>query len=113
MNGGSVAELGPTAVLRVLDCEADVRVVVGSKRCQCLDQAIFSHIGIDPAGTRILAVKSTVHFRADFGPIVERVLNAKAPGANPCRLEEVEYRRLRPGVRLGPGGPRFAGGGQA
>ena len=108
MYGGSVAELGPTAVLRVLDCEADVRVVVGSKRCQCLDQAIFTHIGIEPAGMRILAVKSTVHFRADFGPIAARVLNAKAPGANPCRLEEVDYQRLRPGVRLGPGGPRFA-----
>jgi microcystin degradation protein MlrC len=102
MYRGNVAELGATAVLRVLDSKADVRVVVGSKRCQCLDRAIFTHIGIDPTEQRILAVKSTVHFRADFEPIAQRVLNAEAPGANPCRLDRVGYARLRPGVRLGP-----------
>ncbi len=99
MYHGSIAEIGPTALLRVLDVEADVRVAIGSKRCQCLDQAVFSHLGIDPAKQRILAVKSTVHFRADFEPIAGRILYAEAPGANPCRLETVDYKRLRPGVR--------------
>lgn len=108
MYAGSVAELGPTALLRVLDRDADVRVVVGSKRCQCLDQAIFTHIGIEPAAQRIIGVKSTVHFRADFEPIAARVLNAEAPGANPCRLDQVPYKRLRPGVRLGPGSRAFS-----
>lgn len=103
MYGGSVAELGPTAVLRVLDTEADLRVVVGSIRSQCLDRAIFTHAGIDPAGCRIVAVKSTVHFRADFEPIGSAVLNVAAPGENPCQLENLPYRRLRKGVRLGPG----------
>ena len=108
MYAGNVAALGPTAVLRVLEGEAGVRVVVGSKRCQCLDQAIFTHIGIEPAAQRIVGVKSTVHFRADFEPIAGRILNAEAPGANPCRLDRVEYARLRPGVRLGPLGRPFA-----
>ena len=108
MYAGNVAALGPTAVLRVLDSDADVRVIVGSKRCQCLDQAIFTHIGIDPAQQSIVAVKSTVHFRADFEPIAHRVLNAEAPGANPCRLDRVGYARLRPGMRLGPLGRPFA-----
>lgn len=99
MYHGSVAEVGPTALLRVLDTDGDVRVAIGSKRCQCLDQAVFSHLGIDPAAQRILAVKSTVHFRADFEPIAGRILYAEAPGANPCRLESVGYKRLRPGVR--------------
>ncbi len=107
MYAGNVAALGPTAVLRVLDSDADVRVVVGSKRCQCLDQAIFTHIGIDPAEQRILGLKSTVHFRADFDPIAQCVVNAEAPGANPCRLDRVDYARLRPGVRLGPDGRPF------
>jgi microcystin degradation protein MlrC len=107
MYAGSVAELGPTAVLKVLDTNADVRAVVGSTRCQCLDQAVFAHIGIDPGQQRILGVKSTVHFRADFEPIAETVLNVEAPGVHPCRLDEVPYRRLRPGVRLGPCGRPF------
>ena len=110
MYAGNVAALGPTTVLRALDGQADVRVVVGSKRCQCLDRAIFTHIGIEPAGQKILGLKSTVHFRADFEPIAGRVLNAEAPGANPCRLDRVRYQRLRAGVKLGPLGRPFPGG---
>lgn len=109
MYGGSIANLGPTAVLRVLDTSADVRVVVGSTRCQCLDQAIFTHIGIEPSEQRIVCVKSSVHFRADFELIASRILVAEAPGAHPCRLDNITYHNLRPGVRLGPNGVVFEG----
>ncbi|MEL6767060.1 MAG: M81 family metallopeptidase [Pseudomonadota bacterium] len=108
MYGGGTAVLGPTAVLRVLDCLGDVCVVVGSRRSQCLDLAIFTHIGRDPRAARIVGVKSTVHFRADFEPIAQAVLVAEAPGAFPCRLDRIPYRNLRPGLRLGPLGPAFA-----
>lgn len=108
MYGGNVAELGPTCVLRVLDTTADVRVVVGSTRCQALDLAIFNHIGIDPVRQKIVVVKSSVHFRADFDPIASRTLVAEAPGAHPCRLDNVTYYNLRPGVRLGPNGKPFS-----
>ncbi len=104
MFAGMNASLGPMAVLRVLDTPADVRVVIGSIRCQCLDQAIFTHIGIEPSEQRIVAVKSSVHFRADFQPIADKVLVVEAPGAHPCRLDKISYRNLRPGVRLRPGG---------
>lgn len=104
MWGGSTADLGPMVVLRVLDTPADVRIVVGSTRCQCLDQAIFTHIGIDPSEQRIVAVKSSVHFRADFEPIADKILVVEAPGAHPCRLDKIQYHNLRPGVRLGPAG---------
>ncbi|RMF34829.1 MAG: M81 family peptidase [Alphaproteobacteria bacterium] len=99
MYAGSVAETGPSALLRVLDGSGSVRVVVGSRRCQALDRAIFTYLGVDPAREAIVAVKSTVHFRADFEPIAAAVINAEAPGLNPCRLETVPYRRLRPGLR--------------
>jgi len=102
MYAGSVAETGPTALLRVLDDTSDVRVVVSSHRCQCLDQAIFTHIDINPAAQQIVVVKSTVHFRADFEPTSAVVLNAQAPGLFPCRLGEVPYRALRSGVRVEP-----------
>ncbi|MEO0426492.1 MAG: M81 family metallopeptidase [Pseudomonadota bacterium] len=107
--GGGKAVLGPTTVLRVLGGTAGVRVVVGSWRSQCLDRAIFTHIGLDPRAARILAVKSTVHFRADFEPIAEAVLVAEAPGGFACRLDTIPYRHLRPGLRLGPLGPVFRG----
>lgn len=102
MYAGSTAEAGPTALLRVVHPEADVRVVVSSTRIQCLDQAVFRHIGLDPAAQNILVVKSTVHFRADFDPIASSTLVADAPGLNPCRLDRIRYQKLREGVRRSP-----------
>ncbi len=97
------------ALLRIVDEVADLRVIVGSSRFQCLDQAILRHVGIEPSEQGIVAVKSTVHFRADFDPIAEQTLVAIAPGANYCRLTEIGYRNLRAGVRLEPGGPAHIG----
>ncbi len=102
MYAGATAQIGPTALLKILATDADVLVVVGSKRCQCLDRAIFTHIGVDLEQAKIIAVKSTVHFRDDFEPIAHSVLHVEAPGVNYCRLEQVPYQNLRPHVRRGP-----------
>ncbi|XDZ66146.1 M81 family metallopeptidase [Alphaproteobacteria bacterium LSUCC0684] len=108
MYAGSVAEAGPSALLRIAETKADVRVVVSSTRCQCLDQAIFTHIGVRPEEASIIVVKSTVHFRADFDAVSTIVLNTKAPGLTPCELESIPFRKLRKGVRLGPLGRMMA-----
>lgn len=102
MYGGGVATLGPSAVLRVIDGKSDIRVVVTSIRNQCLDRAQFSHLGLRPETARIVCVKSTAHFRADFEPLAREVLLVNAPGAFPCVLSDVVYKKLRPGMRLGP-----------
>ena len=99
MYAGAQAEIGPTALLEILDQESSVQVVVGSKRCQCLDQSIFRHLGVQLEKKQIIAVKSTVHFRADFEPIAGGILHAKSPGVNFCDLSEVPYKNLRPTVR--------------
>lgn len=109
MYGGFEGDLGAMAALRFIDDRCDVRVVVGSERCQCLDQDIFRHVGIEPAEQHIVVVKSSVHFRADFEPIAKLVLVAEAPGAHPCRLDTLDYKNLRRGVRLGALGPEFTG----
>ena len=102
------AHLGPMACLRLLHDRAEVRVVVGTNRCQNADLELFRALGIVPEDTKILAVKSAVHFLGAYEPIAEAVLFAEAPGANPCRLDRLPFTRLRPGVRLGPRGPIFA-----
>lgn len=107
MYGGTHADLGQMAVLSILDDASDVRVVVGSHRAQNADQAIFRHIGIEPGEQKIVAVKSAVHFLADYQPIAQEVIFADAPGANPCQLDLIPFKRLRPGVRLGPMGPAY------
>ncbi len=102
MYAGATAHNGPSACLRILDTDADIRVLVSSNRSQCLDQAIFTHLGISPAAQRILCVKSSVHYRADFDPIAGRVMSVAAPGLNPCQLDRLTYHNLRPGMRTMP-----------
>jgi len=99
MYAGAQAEIGPTALLEIIDQESSVQVVVGSKRCQCLDQSIFRHLGVQLEKKQIIGVKSTVHFRADFEPIAGGILHAKSPGVNFCDLSEVPYKNLRSTIR--------------
>jgi len=96
----SFAHLGPMALLRVVDEYADVQIILSSERVQCLDLAIFRHLKIEPEQEKILVVKSSVHFRADFDPIASETLVVASPGANPCVLANLEYKNLRYGVRL-------------
>jgi microcystin degradation protein MlrC len=104
---GVTANLGPCARLRVTDGGADVTIVVGSNRTQNADQAIFRHIGANPEDYKVVAVKSAIHFLADYEPIAQEVIFSESPGANPCRIDAIPYTRLRPGIRLGPNGPIF------
>lgn len=105
---GAHGSLGPMAALRILDTDADLILVVGTNRCQMMDQAILRAVGVDPTAFDIVAVKSAVHFMADFAPIAHEILFAEAPGANPCRIDRIPYTKLRPGTRLGPLGPVVA-----
>lgn len=102
MNLNSQAELGNMALLRIVDDDSEVRVVVGSMRAQCLDLAMIRHLGIEPTEQKIVAVKSTVHFRADFDPIAAETLVVISPGANYCKLTDMAYKNLRTGIRLEP-----------
>ena len=86
-----------------------VGVAVTSKRMQALDQAPFRHLGVEPRQQKILALKSTCHFRAEFEPIAEKVIVVIAPGGYLADPAQYPYRRLRPGVRLRPLGPDFRG----
>ncbi len=107
--GGSRMDLGPMALLRVENGGGGTRVVLCSRKVQAADQAMFRHVGIEPANQKILVLKSSVHFRADFQPIAEEILVALAPGPVVALAEDLPYRNLRHGVRLGPKGPPFTG----
>ena len=96
-------QLGPMAVLQ----RGNVRVVLAAKKVQAADQEMFRHVGIEPVQQRILALKSSVHFRADFQPIAKEVLVVVAPGPAKADPSMFQWKRLRPGLRLKPGGPAF------
>lgn len=100
MYGGSHADLGKMVLFRVVN--TDVRVIVASERFQCADQAIFRHMGIDPGRQKILAIKSTVHFRNDFADLAAEIILTDSPGTNPCHLEELDYQHLQAGIDRAP-----------
>jgi microcystin degradation protein MlrC len=101
--GGRDMDMGPSACLRI----ADVRVVVSSHKAQLADQSMYRYVGIEPTEQSILVNKSSVHFRADFEPIAERLIICAAPGAMSADLAALPWTRLRPGIRIKPNGPAF------
>lgn len=98
MYGGGVATLGPSAALKLDGTQ--IRIVVTSIRNQCLDLALFRHFGLSPEKARIVCVKSTAHFRADFDKIAYQTLLTAAPGQFPCQLDSAQFTKLRPTVRF-------------
>src|SRR6266852_977764 len=102
--GGRDMDMGPSACLRI----GDVRVVVSSHKAQLADQSMYRYVGIEPTEQAILVNKSSVHFRADFEPIAEKLIICAAPGAMPADTAALPWTRLRPGIRIKPNGPAFA-----
>jgi microcystin degradation protein MlrC len=100
---GSRMDLGPSACLHI----DDVRIVVACVKAQCADQEMFRYVGIEPTAQSLLVNKSSVHFRADFAPIAQEIISAKAPGAMLADPSEYAWTKLRRGVRLKPNGAAF------
>lgn len=100
---GAMLSLGPSAMLAI----GGVRVIVSSTKVQTADRAMFAAFGADPARENIVALKSSVHFRADFQSIARDILVVASPGPNPADHTHLPYRRLRNGVRLMPAGHTF------
>jgi microcystin degradation protein MlrC len=100
-------QLGPMALLRSRSAPG-VRVALASRKCQAADQEMFRHLGVEPRAQRALALKSSVHFRADFEPFAREVLVVKVPGPALADPAEFKWTKLRKGVRLRPLGPVHA-----
>jgi microcystin degradation protein MlrC len=102
MNGMEV-DVGAVACLKI----GDVKIAVSSSKCQMLDRNLYRMAGIEPEQMSVLVNKSSVHFRADFEPIAEHILVAKAPGPMTADPADIPWKRLREGIRLKPNGPSF------
>jgi microcystin degradation protein MlrC len=95
---GARFELGPMALLEL----GGVRVAVASRKQQAADQAMFRHLRAEPADHAVLVLKSSVHFRADFGSMADRILVVEAPGPNIADPAKLPFGNLRPGLRTSP-----------
>ena len=101
---GRLMDMGPSALLRI----GGVRVTVVSAKAQMADREMFRSLGVQPEEEKVLVVKSSNHFRADFQPIAETILVCAAPGPMAVDPATLPWTRLRPGLRTSPKGVPFA-----
>jgi microcystin degradation protein MlrC len=90
MGRGAKVDLGRMARL-VID---DIDVIVSTIRTQTLDDEVFRLHGIDVTRYKIVAIKSSNHFRAAFAPIAHQIIRADTPGLVSADLSTFDYRRL-------------------
>lgn len=91
MGAGSRIHQGLSARLVV----NNVDVIVCSKRSQTLDEQIFLLHGIDVRTCRVVALKSSQHFRAAFEPLAAEIITVDAPGLTTFDFTSFEYEQLR------------------
>jgi microcystin degradation protein MlrC len=82
-------EFGKLARLQI----AGIDVVVGGKRIQVVDPAVFLLNGIDVSRCKLVVVKSSQHFRAGFEPIAKAIVTADCPGYTTLVMSYFERHR--------------------
>jgi microcystin degradation protein MlrC len=68
--------------------------LVSSHRQQTLDEEVFLLNGIDVRRFKVVALKSSQHFRAGFNDIAKAIVAADAPGATSLQIENLPHRRI-------------------
>jgi microcystin degradation protein MlrC len=91
MSTGMTVKFGPTTVIN-LD---GIDVIVGSYRQQPYDPQAFESQGIKPESNSVLVLKSTVHFRAGFEPIVGDICEVVTSGSCTPDLSEFYYKNIQ------------------
>ena len=94
-------------VTQLLGKPADpVLVAVASGKKQMLDRELFRMVGITPEAMKIIVVKSSNHFRADFTPLVGNaqtdIIIAKAAGPMAADPADLPWKHLPASIRRRP-----------
>ena len=72
-----------------------IDVVVMSVRTQTFSPDAFTGLGIDLESKKIMAVKSSWHFQANFAPIADELIAVATPGALQMDFAAIDYRKKR------------------
>ena len=98
MMHGLTVRLGPSACLEI----DGIRIAVVGGKKQLLDRELLRMVGIHAEQMRIIVVKSSNHFRADFQPIASHVLVAKAAGPMAADPADLPWKHLPATTRRRP-----------
>ena len=82
---------GPSACIDV----NGFKLVVTSVRHAANDRGYFKMVGVVPEEEPLLVVKSRGHFRADFEPIAEKIIEVDAPGAANPMVTRYPFQNVR------------------
>lgn len=99
-NNGNVLDLGVVALVRY----QGIQLILTSKPAEAKDSKVFAQLGVDLDEKKMIVLKSSIDFRADFKSITENMLFVESPGFNIENPERLPYRYLRKGIRLRPMG---------
>ena len=91
MGRGKSGCLGRTAAVEA----GGVTVLLTEERVQPYDVEVLRSNGIAPEDCELIALKSAVHFRADYTPVACEILDVDTPGVHSPDLFSYDYRRLR------------------
>ena len=91
MARGATDRMGRTAVIKT----GGVEVILTEGRSQPLDAEVLRSVGIEPRDRKLIALKSAVHYRADYTPIAHEILEVDTPGVHSPNLSNFTYENLR------------------
>ena len=91
MGRGTVGQMGTTAVVQV----GGIEIILTERRIQPYDAQVLRSVGIEPKARKLIALKSAVHFRADYTPIAHQILDVDTPGVHSPNLFSYDYQQLR------------------
>lgn len=91
MGRGTAGNMGRTAVVQV----GGIEIILTERRIQPYDAQVLRSVGIEPTARKLIALKSAVHFRADYTPIAHQILDVDTPGVHSPNLFSYDYQKLR------------------
>ena len=90
MGAGGVAKLGPTVLLQA----GNVGIIVSGGRNQTMDDGPFRIVGIDWQDMKILALKSSQHFKGWWQGRAKTIIACDSPGIHSGDLAVFAYENL-------------------
>lgn len=91
MGAGGLTDLGPTVLLET----GNVRIIVSYGRSQTLDDGPFRIVGVDWQDMRILALKSSQHFKGWWVGRAKTIISCDSPGIHSADLSSFDYQNIR------------------
>jgi microcystin degradation protein MlrC len=91
MSRGLTMNMGKTAVLSI----GSVDIAIISRHIEPFDPGCFRSLGIEPTARRFLMLKSRIHYRVGFTPLVREVVECAGLGVCTSDYSEVEFTHVR------------------